>query len=169
MGQSQGAQWPSLMRSIISATGLPSKGVCPGLVWLEEWRAAGMLLQQLGELFQLLMLVLQAGSLGGELGQLAGDQAFGLLPGKLRHVGQAGQQGSELAEFATKLLGLTNDLDPFQIFRPVDAILAAPPGFGQQPHLFVEADRLGCSARQPGKFADIHIAARKGCSSRGSL
>jgi hypothetical protein len=169
MGQSQGAQWPSFMRALISATGLPSKGVCPCLAWLGDRRAAGMLLQQFGELFQLLMLVLQANRLGGELGQLAGNQAFGLLPGKLRHVGHAGEQGSELAEFAAKLLGLTNDLDPFQIFRPVDAILAAPPGFRQQPHLFIEADRLGCGARQAGKFADIHIAARKGGVKRASL
>lgn len=113
--------------------GLSSQGACLGLVRLEDRRAAGMLLQQLGDLFQLLMLVLQAGRLGGELDQFAGDQAFGFLPGKVRHVGQACQQGSELAEFAAKLLGLTNDLDPFQILCSVDAILAAPPGFGQQP------------------------------------
>ncbi|VXA77284.1 hypothetical protein AERO9A_180034 [Aeromonas salmonicida] len=160
---------PSFMRSLVSATGLLLKGVCQGLVLLEEWRAAGMLLQQLGELFQLLVLVLQAGSLGGELGQLAGDQAFGFLPGKLRHIGQASQQGSELTQFATQLLGLANKPDPLQVFRTVDAILAAPPGFWQQPELLVETDRLGCGARQTGKFADIHIAARKGCSSRGSL
>jgi hypothetical protein len=147
----------------MSSNGWYGKGLSlPGVT-------AGMPLQQLGELFQLLMLVLQASRLGGELGQLAGDQAFGFLPGKLRHVGQASQQRGEFAEFAAKLLGLTNDLDPFQIFRPVDAILAAPPGFGQQPELFVEADSLWSGARQSGKFANIHLAARKGCSSRGSL
>ncbi|MMZ68398.1 hypothetical protein D1872_310830 [compost metagenome] len=115
------------------------------------------------------MLPLQPGYLCLYLRQLARDKLLHLLPGKLGQTGEARQQGNKLAQLAAELLSLADKADPLQILGPVDAILAAPPGLGQQPELLVETDCLGCGARQPGKFADIHLAARKGCSSRGSL
>ncbi len=142
---------------------------CKPLLSLWEWLAlaggaiaAGVLRQQRGALAQGLVLALQPGHLCRDLGQLARDKLLHLLPGKLVETGEARQQGDKLAQFAAELLGLANKADPLQILGPVDAILAASPGLGQQPELLVEADCLGSGARQPGKFADIHLAARKG-------
>lgn len=139
--------------------GLPRRGAI----------AAGVLRQQRGALAQALMLALQPGDLRLDLRQLVRDKLLHLLPGEVIEAGDAREQGNQLPELAAKPLGLADKADPLQILGPVDAILAAPPGLGQQPELLVEADRLWGGARQPGKLADIHIAARKGCSSRGSL
>jgi len=124
--------------------------------------AAGVLREKRGALTQPLMLALQPGDLRFDLRQLGCDKLLHLLPGEVIEAGDTLEQGNQLPEPAAKPLGLADKADPFQILGPVDAILAAPPGLGQQPHLFVEADRLGSGARLPGKFADIHGAARKG-------
>ena len=124
--------------------------------------AAGVLRQQRGALTQPLMLALQPGDLRLDLCQLVRDKLLHLLPGEVVEAGDAREQGNQLPELAAKPLGLADKADPLQILGPVDAILAAPPRLGQQPELLVETDCLGCGARQPGKFADIHLAARKG-------
>jgi len=133
-----------------------------GVAWDGDAIAAGVLRQQGGALAQGLVLALQPGHVGLDLRQLARDKLFHLLPRKLVETGEACQQGNQLPELAAELLGLANKADPLQILGPVDAILAAPPGLGQQPDLLVETDSLWGGARQPGKFADIHGAARKG-------
>ena len=132
--------------------GLPRRGAI----------AAGVLRQQRGALAQALMLALQPGDLRLDLRQLVRDKLLHLLPGEVVEAGDAREQGNQLPELAAKPLGLADKTDPLQILGPVDAILAAPPGLGQQPELLVETDRLWGGARQPGKFADLHGAARKG-------
>jgi len=123
---------------------------------------AGVLRQQHGALAQPLMLALQPGDLRLDLCQLGCDKLLHLLPGEVIEAGDALEQGNQLPEPAAKPLGFTDKADPLQILGPVDAITAAPPGLGQQPELLIEADSLWGGARQPGKFADIHGAARKG-------
>lgn len=87
-------------------------------------------------------------------GELAAGEGVGVLAGTVGTV-RKGEQGAHGVEREPELAGVTDEVEPGEMLRPIHAVPASGSRRRrQQPNLLVPADRLNLAMRAAAQVAD---------------